>query len=395
MTDRLTVSIFGSTGSIGVNTVDVLLQAGGEKSFRVRVLSGGDNVKLLAEQAIQLKAEVVVTVFPHKLEELESYLYGSGIQVLAGKKALVDSASICAEWTMSAIVGAAGIKVGLKSLEHGGILALANKETMVCAGDLANQLAKKYGSKIIPVDSEHSAIFQCLRGENMKEVESVTLTASGGPFKSLPIEKLKSVSPEQAANHPNWSMGKKISIDSASMFNKGLEVVEAHYLFSLSGHMIKVLIHPESIIHALVNFVDGSTIAHMSAPDMRSAIAFALNFPNRSYLDVKRMNLLDLSALTFEKVNFDRWPSLRLAYRVIDFGGSAGVVYNASKEEALEAFINKEIGFLDMYKCVEEVIMYLAREEHFKHEILTLNQIFEHDKLARTLSRKYLKNKCI
>ena len=161
MTDRLTVSIFGSTGSIGVNTVDVLLQAGGEKSFRVRVLSGGDNVKLLAEQAIQLKAEVVVTVFSHKLEELESYLYGSGIQVLAGKKALVDSASICAEWTMSAIVGAAGIKVGLKSLEHGGILALANKETMVCAGDLANQLAKKYGSKIIPVDSDHSAIFQC------------------------------------------------------------------------------------------------------------------------------------------------------------------------------------------------------------------------------------------
>ena len=296
---------------------------------------------------------------------------------------------------MSAIVGAAGIKVGLKSLEHGGILALANKETMVCAGDLANQLAKKYGSKIIPVDSEHSAIFQCLRGENIKEVESVTLTASGGPFKSLPIEKLKSVSPEQAANHPNWSMGKKISIDSASMFNKGLEVVEAHYLFSLSGHMIKVLIHPESIIHALVNFVDGSTIAHMSAPDMRSAIAFALNFPNRSYLDVKRMNLLDLSALTFEKVNFDRWPSLRLAYRVIDFGGSAGAVYNASKEEALEAFINKEIGFLDMYKCVEEVIIYLEREQHFKHEILTLNQIFEHDKLARTLSRKYLKNKCI
>ena len=393
MTDRKQISIFGSTGSIGVNTVDILLRSGGRNKFHVKVLSGGNNVKLLAEQAIKLQAELVVTAFSNKLEELNSYLSGSGIQASAGEGALLEAACINCDWTMSSIVGAAGIKVGLKSLEHGGVLALANKETMVCAGDLAKKLAKKYQSKIIPVDSEHSAIFQCLRGENIKEVESITLTASGGPFRNLPIDELKNVSPSEAANHPNWSMGKKISIDSASMFNKGLEVIEAHHLFSLSGDMINVLIHPESIIHALVNFNDGASIAQMGVPDMRSAIGFALNFPDRSFLDIKRMDLLELSALTFEKVDFNRWPSLRLAYTVIDLGGSAGVVYNAVKEEALEAYINEEIGFLDMFRCVETVIEYLECKNYFTNKNMNIDEIFENDKIARDLSQKYLKGK--
>ena len=393
MTDRKQISIFGSTGSIGVNTVDILLRSGGRNKFSVKVLSGGNNVKLLAEQAIKLQAELVVTAFSNKLEELNSYLSGSGIQASAGEGALVEAACIHCDWTMSSIVGAAGIKVGLKSLEHGGVLALANKETMVCAGDLAKKLAKKHQSKIIPVDSEHSAIFQCLRGENIKEVESITLTASGGPFRNLPIDELKNVSPNEAANHPNWSMGKKISIDSASMFNKGLEVIEAHHLFSLSGDMINVLIHPESIIHALVNFNDGASIAQMGTPDMRSAIGFALNYPDRSFLDIKRMDLLELSALTFEKVDFNRWPSLRLAYTVIDLGGSAGVVYNAVKEEALEAYINKEIGFLDMFSCVETVIEYLECKNYFTNKKMNIDEIFENDKIARDLSQKYLKGK--
>ena len=393
MTDRKQISIFGSTGSIGVNTVDVLLRSGGRKKFNDKVLSGGNNVKLLAEQAIKLRAGLVVTAFSNKLEELNSYLSGSGIQALAGEGALVEAACIHCDWTMSSIVGAAGIKVGLKSLEHGGVLALANKETMVCAGDLAKKLAKKHQSKIIPVDSEHSAIFQCLRGENIKEVESITLTASGGPFRNLPIDELKNVSPNEAANHPNWSMGKKISIDSASMFNKGLEVVEAHHLFSLSGDMINVLIHPESIIHALVNFNDGASIAQMGVPDMRSAIGFALNYPDRSFLDIKRMDLLELSALTFEKVDFNRWPSLRLAYTVIDLGGSAGVVYNAVKEEALEAYIKKEIGFLDMFRCVETVINYFECKNYFTNKNMSIDEIFKNDKIARDLSQKYLKGK--
>jgi 1-deoxy-D-xylulose-5-phosphate reductoisomerase len=234
-----------------------------------------------------------------------------------------------------------------------------------------------------------------LRGENIEEVESITLTASGGPFRNLPIDELKKVSPDEAANHPNWSMGKKISIDSASMFNKGLEVVEAHHLFSLSGDMIDVLIHPESIVHALVNFYDGSTIAQMGIPDMRSAIGFALNYPDRSFLDIKRMDLLELSALTFEKVDFNRWPSLLLAYTVIDLGGSAGVVYNAVKEEALAAYINKEIGFLDMYRCVETVIEYLECKNHFTNKNNSIDEIFENDKMARTLSQKYLKDKSL
>ena len=393
MTDRKQISIFGSTGSIGVNTVDILLRSGGRNKFHVKVLSGGNNVKLLAEQAIKLQAELVVTAFSNKLEELNSYLSGSGIQASAGEGALLEAACINCDWTMSSIVGAAGIKVGLKSLEHGGVLALANKETMVCAGDLAKKLAKKYQSKIIPVDSEHSAIFQCLRGEKITEVESVTLTASGGPFRNLPIDELKNVSPSEAANHPNWSMGKKISIDSASMFNKGLEVIEAHHLFSLSGDMINVLIHPESIIHALVNFNDGASIAQMGVPDMRSAIGFALNYPDRSFLDIKRMDLRELSALTFEKVDFNRWPSLRLAYTVIDLGGSAGVVYNAVKEEALEAYINEEIGFLDMFRCVETVIEYLECKNYFTNKNMNIDEIFENDKIARDLSQKYLKGK--
>jgi len=393
LTDRKQISIFGSTGSIGVNTVDILLRSGGRNKFHVKVLSGGNNVKLLAEQAIKLQAELVVTAFSNKLEELNSYLSGSGIQASAGEGALVEAACIHCDWTMSSIVGAAGIKVGLKSLEHGGVLALANKETMVCAGDLAKKLAKKHQSKIIPVDSEHSAIFQCLRGENIKEVESITLTASGGPFRNLPIDELKNVSPNEAANHPNWSMGKKISIDSASMFNKGLEVIEAHHLFSLSGDMINVLIHPESIIHALVNFNDGASIAQMGVPDMRSAIGFALNYPDRSFLDIKRMDLRELSALTFEKVDFNRWPSLRLAYTVIDLGGSAGVVYNAVKEEALEAYINEEIGFLDMFRCVETVIEYLECKNYFTNKNMNIDEIFENDKIARDLSQKYLKGK--
>jgi 1-deoxy-D-xylulose-5-phosphate reductoisomerase len=395
LTNRKKISIFGSTGSIGVNTVDVLLRSGGEDNFNVKVLSGGNNVKLLAQQALKLRAELVVTAFPDRLEELHSNLSGSGIQVLAGDEALVEAACIECDWTMSSIIGAAGIKVGLKSLEHGGILALANKETMVCAGDLAKKIAKKFQSKIIPVDSEHSAIFQCLKGENIEEVESITLTASGGPFRNLPIDDLGKVTPDEAAKHPNWSMGRKISIDSASMFNKGLEVVEAHHLFSLSGGMINVLIHPESIIHALVNFRDGSTIAQMGLPDMRSAIGFALNYPDRAFLDIKRMELRELSSLTFEKVDFNRWPSLGLAYKVIELGGSSGVVYNAAKEEALEAFINKEIGFLDMYRCVEKVIEYLECKQHFTNKNMCTNEIFENDKIARALSQKYLNERSL
>ena len=392
---RRGISIFGSTGSIGSTTVKLLLQQGGSECYEVKVLTGGDNIKLLADQAIKLCAGRVVTAYDEKLEELQFYLKGSGIEVAAGEEALLDSSNIYSDWAMSSIVGAAGIKVGINSAKHGGTIALANKETMVCAGNIINKVAKEHGTTIIPVDSEHSAIFQCCRGEKKDEIESITLTASGGPFRDWPIDRLKDVSAETAANHPNWSMGKKISIDSASMFNKGLEVIEANVLFGLEGQKINVLIHPQSIVHAFVNFNDGSTIAQMSRPDMLSAIGFALNYPDRSYINVERMDLIKTGSLTFEEMDFERWPALRLAYDIINLQSSSGAAYNASKEEALTAFIENEIGFLDMYKCVHYVINYLKGGGYFENKSLGLSEIFEVDSLARKLTKKYITNKSI
>ena len=392
---RREISIFGSTGSIGSTTVKLLLQQGGSERYDVKVLTGGNNVKLLADQAIKLCAGRVVTAYNERLEELQFYLKGSGIEVAAGEEALLDASNIYSDWAMSSIVGAAGIKVGINSAKHGRTIALANKETMVCAGNIINKVAKEHDTTIIPVDSEHSAIFQCCRGEKKDEIESITLTASGGPFRDWPIDKLKDVSAETAANHPNWSMGKKISIDSASMFNKGLEVIEANVLFGLEGQKINVLIHPQSIVHAFVNFNDGSTIAQMSRPDMISAIGFALNYPDRSYIDVERIDLIKIGGLTFEEMDFERWPALRLAYDIINLQSSSGAAYNASKEEALTAFIENEIGFLDMYKCVHYVINYLKGGGYFENKSLGLSEIFEVDSLARKLTKKYITNKSI
>lgn len=392
---RREISIFGSTGSIGSTTVKLLLQQGGSENYDVKVLTGGNNIKLLADQAIKLCAGRVVTAYDEKLEELQFYLKGSGVEVAAGEEALLDASNIYSDWAMSSIVGAAGIKVGINSAKHGGTIALANKETMVCAGNIINKVAKEHDTTIIPVDSEHSAIFQCCRGEKKDEIESITLTASGGPFRDWPIDKLKDVSAETAANHPNWSMGKKISIDSASMFNKGLEVIEANVLFGLEGQKINVLIHPQSIVHAFVNFNDGSTIAQMSRPDMISAIGFALNYPDRSYINVERMDLIKTGSLTFEEMDFERWPALRLAYDIINLQSSSGAAYNASKEEALTAFIENEIGFLDMYKCVHYVINYLKGGGYFENKSLGLSEIFEVDSLARKLTKKYITNKSI
>ena len=392
---RRGISIFGSTGSIGSTTVKLLLQQGGSEHYDVKVLTGGYNIKLLAEQAIKLCAGRAVTAYDEKLEELQFYLKGSGIAVAAGEEALLDSSNIYSDWVMLSIVGAAGIKVGINSAKHGGTIALANKETLVCAGNIINNVAKEYNTTIIPVDSEHSAIFQCCRGEKKDEIESITLTASGGPFRDWPIDKLKDVSAKTAANHPNWSMGKKISIDSASMFNKGLEVIEANVLFGLEGQKINVLIHPQSIVHGFVNFNDGSTIAQMSRPDMISAIGFALNYPDRSYINVERMDLIKTGSLTFEEMDFERWPALRLAYDIINLQSSSGAAYNASKEEALTAFIENEIGFLDMYKCVYYVINYLKGGGYFVNKSLGLSEIFEMDSLARKLTKKYITNKSI
>mgnify|MGYP001185219946 FL=1 len=387
---RRKISIFGSTGSIGCNTVKLLLQQGGSSNYNVQVLTGGKNVKVLADQAIKLKAKMAVTAHDEKLNELRFYLKDSEINVAAGKKALIDSSHIKSDWTMSAIIGAAGIEVGLNSAKHGGVLALANKETLVCAGNLLKEIALKNSTIIIPVDSEHSAIFQCLRGEKEDAIESITLTASGGPFRDWPLEKLKYVEAGDAAKHPNWSMGKKISIDSASMFNKGLEVIEASSLFALSKDKIKVLIHPQSIVHGFIGFKDGASIAQMSSPDMLTAIGFSLNYPNRPYVKVDRMNLGKIHNLNFEEIDFNRWPALGLAYDVIDLKSTSATVYNAAKEEASEAFIEGKIGFLDMFTCVDYVIDYLIKKDYFATNYCGLAEIFESDSLSRKITRKYI-----
>jgi 1-deoxy-D-xylulose-5-phosphate reductoisomerase len=291
---------------------------------------------------------------------------------------------------MSAIIGAAGIEVGLNSAKHGGVLALANKETLVCAGNLLKEIALKNSTIIIPVDSEHSAIFQCLRGEKEDAIESITLTASGGPFRDWPLEKLNYVEPREAARHPNWSMGKKISIDSASMFNKGLEVIEASSLFALPKEKINVLIHPQSIVHGFISFKDGASIAQMSSPDMLTAIGFSLNYPDRPHVKVDRLNLSKVHNLNFEEVDFNRWPALRLAYKVIDLKSTAATVYNASKEVASEAFIEGKIGFLDMFVCVDYVVDYLNKKNYFSTNYFGLSEVFESDSLSRKITREYI-----
>ena len=280
------VSVFGATGSIGQNTIDLIARA--PEAYRVVALTGGQNIARLAADARRLNAEIAVTADEARLDDLRDALAGSGVGAAAGPIALAEAACRPADWVMSAIVGAAGLVPGLKALEQGATLALANKETLVAAGPLALRTAHTHGGTIIPVDSEHSAVFQALTGEDRRAVERVTLTASGGAFRDWPLEKLHSATPEQAATHPTWDMGQRITIDSASMFNKALEVIEAKELFHLAADQIEVLIHPESRVHALVGFTDGAIMAHLGVHDMRHAIGYALHWPERRDLPVDR-----------------------------------------------------------------------------------------------------------
>jgi 1-deoxy-D-xylulose-5-phosphate reductoisomerase len=314
------ISIFGATGSIGVNTLDLL------EPDRVRIvaLTGGRQVGLLAEQARRFGAEVAVTAHPECYAELKAALAGSGVEAAAGDEAIAEAADLPADWTMSAIVGAAGLVPGLRALRHGGTLALANKESLVAAGPLVLATARTHAATILPVDSEHSAVFQTLAGEDPAAVERLIITASGGPFRDWPIERLATATPAQAVAHPNWSMGRRISIDSASMFNKALELIEAHEFFSVPPDRIEVIVHPESIVHAMVGFADGGLLAHLGPADMRHAIGYALNWPDRDHVPVARLDLARLGRLTFEAPDEDRFPALRLAREVMQAGGLSG-----------------------------------------------------------------------
>ncbi len=379
------VSIFGATGSIGQNTIDLIARA--PQDYRVVALTGAGNIARLAGDARRLGAELAVTADDSRLEDLRAALDGSGVEAAAGREAMLEAATRPADWIMSAIVGAAGLAPGLKALEQGTTLALANKETLVCAGRLVLETVRARGATLLPVDSEHSAVFQALIGEDMAAVERVIITASGGAFRDWPLERLAGATLDEASCHPNWDMGQRITIDSASMFNKALELIETREYFGVSPAQIEVLVHPESLIHAMVGFRDGAVMAHLGSPDMRHAIGFALHHPDRRHLPVERLDLAALGQLTFRAPDEARWPALRLAREVMERGGLAGAVFNAAKESALDGFIAGRIGFTDMARVVERVLEDESATDGLLDADMTLDNVAAADHLARMAAR--------
>lgn len=382
------ISIFGATGSIGQNTIDLIARAPAD--YEVVALTGASNIAVLAGDAIRLRAKVAVTAHPHLLEDLRAALAGSGVEAAAGPAAIAEAASRPADWVMSAIVGAAGLAPGLAALEVGATLALANKESLVCAGGLMLGAAKRHGATILPVDSEHSAVFQALSGEDIQTIERIIITASGGAFRDWPLAKLRHATPAQAASHPNWDMGQRITIDSASMFNKAMEVIETREFFGVSPKQIEVLVHPESLVHALVGFQDGALMAHVGPPDMRHAIGYALHWPRRAALPVERLDLARVGALSFRAPDEQRWPALRIAREVMAAGGLNGAVFNAAKETALDGFIAGQIGFTVMADVVEQT---LTEAQGQVETCMTLDNVAQADHLARNIARQIIQKR--
>ncbi|UXU74638.1 MULTISPECIES: 1-deoxy-D-xylulose-5-phosphate reductoisomerase [unclassified Paracoccus (in: a-proteobacteria)] len=383
------ISVLGATGSVGESAFDLLMRSGGPERWRTVALTGGTNVARLAEMARALRAEIAVTAWPDALPALRAALAGSGIEAAAGADAIVEAAGRPADWTLSAIIGAAGLAPGLKVLGRGGTLALANKETLVAAGPLVMATARREGATILPVDSEHSAIFQALQGENLETVEHVTITASGGAFRDWPLERLASATVAQASCHPNWDMGQRITIDSASMFNKALEIIEAHEFFGLGMGRLRVLVHPQSIVHAMVTHRDGGSIAHLGAPDMRHAIGYALHWPQRQPLPVPPLDLARIGSLTFQEPDEARWPALRLARQAVEAGGAAGAVLNAAKEQALDDFIAGRVRFTDMAAAVEHALDQAAARAGFAQSPASLDEVLDWDGFARRAAAQW------
>lgn len=356
------VTILGSTGSVGVSTLDLMQAAEGVGSarFQVQALAAGRNVKLLAEQARRWRPAVAVIGDESRLGELRSALLGTGIVAAAGDQAVIAAASEPVDWTMAAIVGTAGLRPAWAAAKLGGVLALANKESLVTCGPALLSRARDAGGTVIPVDSEHSAIFQVLQPPCASRLRRITLTASGGPFRTWTRAAMAGVTPEQAVAHPNWSMGAKISIDCATMANKGLEMIEASYLFDTPQDRIEVMVHPQSVIHSLVEYADGSSLAQLGPPDMRTPIACALAWPDRLPWPAPSLDLAEIGALTFERPDETRFPALRLARAALAAGGPACAIFNAANEIAVAAFLARRLGFLDIATVVEQTLEGLA-----------------------------------
>ncbi|WP_428516140.1 1-deoxy-D-xylulose-5-phosphate reductoisomerase [Roseovarius sp.] len=375
------VSILGATGSIGQNTLDLVRRD--RSAFQVVALTGGRNIGKLAQDAIACDAEIAVTAHDSLLEDLRAALRGTGIEAAAGATALTEAGARPADWVMSAIVGFAGLAPGLAALNEGTTLALANKESLVAAGQLMMGTARRAGARILPVDSEHSGIFQALVGEDAAAVQRIIITASGGAFRDWPLDQLVHATPDEAATHPNWDMGKRITIDSASMFNKAMEMIETREFFGVRPDQIEVLIHPESLVHAMVHYVDGAMMAHMGPHDMRHAIGYALNWPERRDLPVAPLDLARVGQLTFEAPDPDRFPALRLARDVMEARGLMGAVFNGAKERALDHFIAGRIRFMQMNTIVEEVLARLEGHDKIAQRPMTLDTTARADHLAR------------
>ncbi|KQN04744.1 1-deoxy-D-xylulose 5-phosphate reductoisomerase [Sphingobium sp. Leaf26] len=348
------ISIFGATGSVGLSTLDLIRRE--PDAYQVVALTANSDVDGLAKQARETGARLAVIGQERLYGALKGALAGSGIEVAAGEEALVAAAQAGADWTMASIVGCAGLRPTMAALQAGGTVALANKESLVSAGALMMEAATASGATLLPVDSEHNAIFQCLAGSSLEDVARITLTASGGPFRTKSRAEMAAMTPAQAVAHPNWSMGAKISVDSATMMNKGLELIEAAYLFPVGLDRIEILVHPQSVIHSMVEYRDRSTLAQLGSPDMRIPIAHALAWPKRIATPCQPLDLAHIGRLDFEAPDMERFPALRLARDAAQAGGATPAIMNAANEVAVAAFLEGRIGFLDIAMIVEDVL---------------------------------------
>jgi 1-deoxy-D-xylulose-5-phosphate reductoisomerase len=348
------VTVLGATGSVGRSTLDLV--AADPACFRVEALTAHRNAGELADLAKAHRAKLAVVADAEAYGDLKQALSGSGIEAAAGPEGLIRAAAMPSDWVMAAIVGAAGLPATLEAIRRGAMVALATKECLVSAGSLFMQEVRAHGATLLPVDSEHNAIFQALAGKDVAGVERLVLTASGGPFRQATAEAMSKATPALALDHPNWRMGAKITIDSATMMNKGLELIEAHHLFGIPEDRIDILVHPQSIIHSMATFTDGSVLAQLGAPDMRIPIAYALGWPERLEADTPRLDLAEIGRLTFEPPDPKRFPPLRLAREVLQTGGGAPNVLNAANEVAVSAFLEERIGFADIAGVVEDVL---------------------------------------
>lgn len=381
------IAILGATGSIGKSTLD-LVERDSDR-FEVTTVTAATNVEALADIVRRTAAKLAVVADENRLDELKRLLAGTGCRAEAGEQALVEAATSDAEFVIAAIVGCAGLRPVMAAVNAGRTVALANKEALVTAGALMIDAAAASGSILLPVDSEHNAIFQCLAGSRREDVSRIILTASGGPFRTASAETIGAATPAQAVAHPNWTMGAKISVDSATLMNKGLELIEAHYLFGLPSGQLDVVIHPQSVIHSMVEFVDGSVLAQLGSPDMRIPIAYALAWPERMNTPAQRLDLAAIARLDFEVPDLQRFPALRLAREALEEGGAAPIVLNAANEEAVASFLAGEIGFSEIARVVEEA---LAASKHDAPR--SIGDVLDIDRVTRDRARAMMTASC-